>query len=116
MVNDGAILTRSSKSRMLARSMLTAVTTNTELGTDWMFSARLVPVTTTSSRAGGAARVVGGGGAGVVGGEAASAAYAAVLTCKAPTEAVRPWLDGARAFAPFASLPRRRIMIAPDEE
>src|SRR5712671_1422051 len=51
MVNDGAIFTRSSKSRILARSMLAAVTTNTELGTDWMFSARFVPVTMTSSRA-----------------------------------------------------------------
>src|SRR5260370_6140037 len=51
MVRDGAIFTRSSKSRILARSMLAAVATNTELGTDWMFSARFVPVTMTSSRA-----------------------------------------------------------------
>ena len=51
MVSEGAILTRSSKSRIFARSMLTAVATNTELGTDWIFSARLVPVTMTSSSA-----------------------------------------------------------------
>src|ERR1700738_4267064 len=51
MVRDGAIFTRSSKSRMLARSMVAAVVTNTELGTDCMFSARFVPVTMTSSRA-----------------------------------------------------------------
>src|SRR6266700_2306795 len=50
MVSEGAIFTRSSKSRILARSMLAAVATNTEFGTDWMFSARFVPVTITSSR------------------------------------------------------------------
>src|SRR5580692_2856544 len=94
MVSDGAILTRSSKSRMFARSMLSAVATNTELGTDWMFSARLVPVTITSS----SALVVAGAGAAaaVLAGVAGAASddpvicaeNAAVLTWSAPAAAV----------------------------
>src|SRR5258705_13654864 len=84
MVRDGAIFTRSSKSRILARSMLAAVTTNTELGTDWMFSARFEPVTMTSSRApefAGATRAAAATLAGVAGAAgAASDVAASVVT------------------------------------
>src|SRR5215475_21737 len=115
MVRDGAIFTRSSKSRMLARSMLAVVMTNTELGTDWTFSARLVPVTITSSSAGGplgagpaATREGGGGGGEVSEAGGGSVATPAVLTWKAAAEAVRPKLSGVRTSAPL-SRRRRRI-------
>src|SRR5688572_20627125 len=49
IVTDGATFTMSSKSRMLARSRVASVTTNTEAGTSWICSRRLPAVTITSS-------------------------------------------------------------------
>src|SRR6185295_12219502 len=92
IVRDGAIFTRSSKSRILARSMLAAVTTNMELGIDWMFSARFVPVTMTSSGAPGVAGAAGAaaatlaGATGAASDAAASVATVEVLTCSAAAD------------------------------